>query len=743
MKKLLIFILLFTFSYPSEATLITNAVRESKNFIGREEYIKFLRLNLTKLNTPLVVSGFSGIGKTEIVRKYLTMSNYYDIVWILDADYSYKDQFRLLANKINILESNNILDTNSKEIEFNIINFLNTSNYKILFVFENVNSLTVTKATRDIVKYLNNFDTIIISQHSDWKYPIRNIDSLTLDESIKLVNKILKNSKEEETAIIATYCSGVPIILEQISHFFLNNIYLSIKSYIQDLEKQNIKDFTLFADKIEKNYLKNFDIDILRRISCLGNIIDYNLIIDVIMRDRQMSSQNIKEAIASLIKYNLIKSRIEEKNMIEIHDLIRKNSVKKIKNLEIESLIKNINSIFPDNLMDADVLKKKYKDLDHSIEALVALGEEREVNFKLLVELRKNQLIWSMLEYNYLKASEIIGWFENKTQKIKEQITNGDKEFSSLFAWYLLHNGVYEDFYNSDYKSAIKNFRLGLYYTNNDEISLIFSLLSQIVQSQIYAGDLDSSEKGLKEIELKILPKAKEQSIKLDLGLYYFLKAKIALEKGEYDNALLEIKNVRDYESELDDDEFTIPTTILEAEIYTRKGDVKTSLMITKELTKKISKQHIVDHEQKSRSYTWFALANILSEKFEEAAKAISMSESSLIKMGKRNIHGLERSIDDDIADLIQVKGDYEYAKDNYVIALKYYLQANKIYENRFGVCSKVSKIGELYLKICRTAIHLNDNESFYYYMKKHIDIFGITNNRSKEIIKLYLEKSD
>ena len=67
-----------------------------------------------------------------------------------------------------------------------------------------------------------------------------------------------------------------------------------------------------------------------------------------------------------------------------------------------------------------------------------------------------------------------------------------------------------------------------------------------------------------------------------DVGLYWFLQARIALAKGEYDIALRAIDNNIKAEAHLPQDTFTEPTYVVKSEILNYARDYQNSYKIIK-----------------------------------------------------------------------------------------------------------------------------------------------------------------
>lgn len=81
---------------------ITRIPMKNKNFIGRSKELNAIETHLKPSYSIFAVTGFSGVGKTQLVKRYTYQSkSQYDMTWWFDASSPLLPQFVQLAHAWN------------------------------------------------------------------------------------------------------------------------------------------------------------------------------------------------------------------------------------------------------------------------------------------------------------------------------------------------------------------------------------------------------------------------------------------------------------------------------------------------------------------------------------------------------------------------------------------------------------------------------------------------------------------
>ena len=171
------------------------------------------------------------------------------------------------------------------------------------------------------------------------------------------------------------------------------------------------------------------------------------------------------------------------------------------------------------------------------------------------------------------------------------------------YAWYLTNIGIYEDFAKSQFVSALSYLSKANHVIKDiqGQAELKSTILFQIAQTQVFGGDVEAAEKNMVAADKVIRD---YPSSDFDMGLYWFIKARIAFSQGNYKEALRCIDNNIEAEAHLPQDTFTAPTYIQKSEILNFMKEYNKSYEIIKRIQKQeISTGH-ADHEIHARILT-------------------------------------------------------------------------------------------------------------------------------------------
>ena len=228
LKKMLTWgIVLFSLllSTPIEATKST-AVKgkqfaripmKNKNFIGRSKELNVIEDNLKPSYSIFAVIGLSGVGKTQLVKKYTHKSkDQYEMTWWFDASSPLPPQFVQLANSWNKSA------TNPKDR-------IPQAAIKGPEIIEVVNE----KLSQD-EKSSNHHILITSKKSAKWKNVLK-LTPLSRSESIELLEKKISIQKQNPGNLndLADLLGDIPLTLVQAASHIQQVPSLTIEKYIE------------------------------------------------------------------------------------------------------------------------------------------------------------------------------------------------------------------------------------------------------------------------------------------------------------------------------------------------------------------------------------------------------------------------------------------------------------------------------------------------------------------------------
>ena len=143
-----------------------------------------------------------------------------------------------------------------------------------------------------------------------------------------------------------------------------------------------------------------------------------------------------------------------------------------------------------------------------------------------------------------------------------------------------------------------------------------FTIYAQLAQVYAFGSDIPNAEKNIILIQQLI---KNYQDSAFDFGLLWFIKAKIFLIKGEYDEALKAIEQNIIEDSGLPQDTFTAPTYIMQAEILNYQQKFQEAYKISKRIYEQERQLIKEDHEIHARILIQLSRAELGLGNFQNA----------------------------------------------------------------------------------------------------------------------------
>ncbi|XP_065675185.1 uncharacterized protein LOC136091491 [Hydra vulgaris] len=307
----------------------------SENLFSREKLLREFRLFLHGSNKSiLILYGMSGVGKTQIARKYCEIYyNFYkNFVWI-DAAFgklqtSMRNQCQLLGFEVH--------DTRGDYLNIEVIVEKIHNHYKnekILYIFDNVDDESVKNLTMYISRKPNSF-TLITSQWRAWSNNVNKmlVDVFTSEEAIAYVKNNIKENADENIRNLIKELGYHPFAITQAIKY-INIHRISIEKYVdryrskpeildnnfptEEEPKSAIKAINLVLTKLEKS--KHFPFKILNCLShCDYQNISKQFIIQISKQMEINEEYVIDEAVGLLMSYSLLNF---DDNKYSMHEL--------------------------------------------------------------------------------------------------------------------------------------------------------------------------------------------------------------------------------------------------------------------------------------------------------------------------------------------------------------------------------------------------------------------------------------
>ena len=764
----LVVMLLYYKDAIANGLFVSNAVQPSKYFIARENELKQLKDYLVKGEGVASVVGVAGIGKTQMVRKYVDMNkNKYKIIWLFNCRRNLVPQFQELAVQVNVFCTRNqkcrVYETPDLVVE-SVMNYLKKSN-NWLIILDNYNH----DLQSDIMHYFNDMhkkDGRHIIYAARNKMGLKNIVVLKpfqrLD-SLKLIHAI-SGLQTEESESLAEMVKDYPLALSKVSFFLQKNKFVTYKELklmltknrevVEKIYRDNrneyfVEDYTI--SKLIQHCMQNLDstsIDLLIFIASLDNFnVSKNFLADIIIQKdycKVNSKQDFLNGLLELTQNSLIEHKqgnnMESKNteIFEMHDfvkdLIKENTQEGLFEKKLRELVQKVNALISVNINEMGLLGKKYPFLLTNLESLLENVQHYKADDVDLLRLRRGLLLIYGYNLDYHNIKQQISWFD----RVKKELDLDDVQKRSLYAHFISYKGQYVDFIDEDSELALECFEEALSLLDPMEKNnyiLVFDILTNKAQTLVDYGDLTGANIAIDQTENLL----KQYTDISDIGFFYFVKGYIALAANDINNAQYYIDKLEQKEGHLPQDIFTAPNYILKAELLNKLGSHKEALDLMKATLSYLNQSFETEHELKARVLSELAVSEL---KIGDYKSAIQHTDKAINELLSHNASYVEqektKNYSDGLAMLYHTKADIEFAMGRFNEALRLYKQSIEIFHKRYRKI-EVDRMSELYSSAAKAAFKVQDNFLFRFYLEKQEKYFGIDHHRTKALYEIML----
>ena len=314
----------------------------TKTFFSREDELHQIHKYVFEKNESIksitVLTGMSGVGKTQLARKYAANYNkcFENIIW-LDA----------ALNKIQISMTNlchvlglSIKGSQGDGFDIEVIS-RKIHNYfegeKTLYIFDNVDDASVKNFEKCVSNKQNAF-TLVTSQWKTWSANVHQvqINPFSHQDALVFMKRDIKTTDDDRLKEIALLLRYHPLAMNQ-AVLYINNNNITLQNYLdlfrsQPVEildegfsneaetKSAITSINLVLNKIETSNEKS--VEIINHLSyCDGQNLTKEFIQDISKYLKVNDEVLINRAIALLVSYSLLDRFDDDMDKYAMHEI--------------------------------------------------------------------------------------------------------------------------------------------------------------------------------------------------------------------------------------------------------------------------------------------------------------------------------------------------------------------------------------------------------------------------------------
>jgi tetratricopeptide (TPR) repeat protein len=362
-----------------------------------------------------------------------------------------------------------------------------------------------------------------------------------------------------------------------------------------------------------------------------------------------------------------------------------------------------------------------------NLEILLHNAETYNVNIYEIMALRKSLAFIYTDQLDYPKWGDMKIWLDLKEENREIDFHAMDEYQKSIYAWYILYQGMYEVFAIGDAESARKYLYKALDMAKQiQDIELQFTAYIQLAQIQAHRGDIHNARINIKHTEELV----QNNQTKFDLSLLYYISARLLLLEGKYIEALEIVNRSIEYIKYLPHDQFSAPQYLMKARILLNLGNYEEAYKVANKTYEHSKKFFNYDRRLQGRILILLAAAE----------NGLKMHKIALehIMLAKKVFNDSPDKYDDPLAMIVEA--DIMVVNNNYSKAIELYKSVEKIFNDRYKDNMKIDVISILYTNIARAALKNNDEFLYKQFISKHEHVFGITHPRTIALYKQLIE---
>ena len=745
MLKFIILLFSVVLGHHSCHAIIFNKEDPVYYFTDHEEQINDLKEKLL-VNKVVGVTGITGMGKSELVRKYVQGNqDKYDIIAFFDANVDLISQFTLLAKEINqqiCLKEGCYIIENAQYVKKSLLEYLKQRE-RWLLVFDNLH-VNENSKMKDIIDWHHNGHIVICSQDEELLLAKVPAPYFKEEHTKIIISKIMKNPPQELIQELVNVLKGCPpYMIGHSATFLQNNSHITVQDYLKIMKKNNnkIKGHLGIIFNIVDVQVKEF----LFKISLLNNQKISRTLLEQLFENNEKLSENIQE----IIRFGLMEQISDDRNnqVFRIHDAVKNELLEiagdSLNKKNIDNILTKINSLIPKVVNNRINFVQNDPSLESNLEIILRNASNYNANIHKVMQLREKLFWYYWIGTRQLfNSKEMVEWFESHKKAIKFDACNNE-EMASYIS-YLTYIGQYYYSANKYYDKGLRYLNMALNnldkIQNNEELkSYVYATIAYI---QTNLGEILQAEKNLQKAE-EIRPKY--PCTFLGAGLVEGVKATLFLVKGKYQDALdmvlLDIN--KSHEHSQKQGKILFMEYITQASILNYMGRYREAYEIINEHVYKYlknKKKEEISYIFLVRTLTELSRSelglNRIIEAFDHAEEAVNI----LAEEEARNNRDIDNSRDVYVAPALVARGDALASLGKIEESLNNYKLAKNIYWNIYGTknIGKMDNVSYLFARGARAASKLPNKidaqiECAYFY-KLLIKFFGKNHPRTIEI---------
>ena len=701
--------------------------------VNHQTELQLIKDQLEKTHT-VGVTGVVGIGKSEIIRKYVEQYQYqYEIIAIFNASINLNSQYLDLIHEINhnicLKEGCNISE-NPKYAKENLLNYL-THKENWLLIFDNLH-VTENKKIKDIIDWEHKGNIIICSQEGNYlDYQVK-MTYLDKKSSDLLITKIMKNPPKHYISALTKLLQGYPHMLATSAIYLEHHPHVTIDDYVNHMIDRDNK-VKAHIELCLKTMSPNAK-ELLYNIAMLDNQRISREMLTELFSDKE----HFIYALDELINYGLV-DQINKKPEIQefrMHDAIRNEVVNLMPNCAdtLNLLLDKLNKYLPLN----QTVPVRYALISKptvltNIEALAKNADKYHADIYKLIRVNDILLDHYLKTRDWASCAEKSNWLAGKEKLISlKKMTNEQKV---TYGHYLTNIGVYYDFALSKFITSIKYYDTAKKILNETTGYYIIYNTAYFQQAltQVGIGDLANARNNFVVIENKL----QENKVPLNADRVLGGKAKLSLAEGNYHKALEEINILAEAESHLSKQTVATPIYLIKAEILNYMGKFQEAHSICDELYKQEEKNFNSMHEVLARILVQLARSELGLGKqelaMEHITKSILFFENEYLELKQKH------PINDKFASALTTRGEILSSQGDFNNAIRDYKKARKIYFSRYRDNDKnMDNVSYNLFKLAEAAYQNKDHKLYKHVRDELLQKFGINHFRSQQIISIF-----